>query len=240
MNQAQLEAMKPKELFQYANDLGVKTKGLNPRQVVPLVLAALDGSGVPDEGDATGEESGQPQPSRSEIIAGEKDLLDAEDDETDPNLLFDAMTEEEVLEHQIQQAEDGGAHPAVIAALVNAKNNLAAVNQAPVEQPPAPPPAGTATQPYQPRQKAGSHYPTVKEVHDVLAGHVKRGLKIVSVDQKVWHIQHNNREAAGTMKMPLRTLLMQANILMRPTGRPTEDMSYEEIMEEQIRKKSRK
>lgn len=87
------------------------------------------------------------------------------------------------------------------------------------------PEAPKATQAFKPDAPLpnGNNYPSVEEAKAALASHIARGLQIVTMTTEYWHLRQSNREAAGNMKMPLKTLLMQANILMVPTKQPTEE-----------------
>jgi len=68
-----------------------------------------------------------------------------------------------------------------------------------------------------------SAFPTVEEARAALNSHVARGMQIIHMDSEYFHIKMQNRECAGNMKMPLKQLVMQANILMAPTKAPTEE-----------------
>jgi len=68
-----------------------------------------------------------------------------------------------------------------------------------------------------------STFPTVEEARAALNSHVARGMQIIHMDSEYFHIKMQNRECAGNMKMPLKQLVMQANILMAPTKAPTEE-----------------
>lgn len=254
MNQQDLQAMKPGELVQYAKDLGINTKGKNPRDLVPLVLKAIEGELGDDEGDVTGESTAATasalsealggdalpedhEPTPEEIIAQESDLLDAEDTDAAP-VDYGAMSEEEVLMHQITVAENTKAHPAVLAALYNAYERLTAKPEPQPEQPNEQAhthgTVHTANQLHTGRPpKAGSHWPTPEEAIATLAPYSKRGM-IISRIPKVPHMlkfTHGHRELAISLKQPLRTIIQHAGLLMRPTGKPTEDLSYEELVD---------
>lgn len=66
-------------------------------------------------------------------------------------------------------------------------------------------------------------YPTVAEAQAALATHIARGLVIVTMTEDYWHLRMKNREASGNMKMPIKQLVLQANILLQPTKAPTEE-----------------
>lgn len=70
---------------------------------------------------------------------------------------------------------------------------------------------------------AGNDWPTVAQVKEALSSHFARGLTVVELTDEQWHFKVNTREAAGNMKMPLKQVVMQANILLRPTKAPTEE-----------------
>lgn len=71
--------------------------------------------------------------------------------------------------------------------------------------------------------KEKSEWPTVEQVTEALRSHVARGMQIVQLIPDYWHFRMGQREASGNMKMPLKQVLMQANILMTPTKKPTEN-----------------
>lgn len=243
MNKVQLEEMKPGELVQYAKDLGLNTKGKNPRALVPLILqkiageSADEGDDAPDSAlvDASGTHiTGLNGETPEEIISEEETLLDDEGDDA-PD--YKAMTEEEVMMHMITQAEAGKADPAVLTALYNAYERLTAK---PEEQPPQPhsaethPTVHTANALHTGRPpKAGSHWPTPEEAIQTLAPYSKRGLIITRIPKlpHMLKLVHGSRELAISLKQPLRTVIQHANLLMRPTGKPTEDLSYEELVD---------
>lgn len=233
MNKAQLEEMKPGELVQYAKDLGLSTKGKNPRDLVPLILQKIAGEDA-DEGDNTPETvTDDHEPTAEEIIAEEAGLLDEEDtDAAPPN--FEGMSEEEVLMHQIIVAEAAKAHPAVLTALYNAYERLTAKTEAaPVTGPQDHPTVHTTNAPPTGRPpKAGSHWPTAEEAISLMQNHVKRGMTVSKIrGTNMLLMKYGSREMAQTLKQPLRTILQHANLLMRPTGKPTEDLSYEELVD---------
>lgn len=94
---------------------------------------------------------------------------------------------------------------------------------------PAPAPA-VQHAPIPPLPPATKTDSTPKEIRQATAHLVKRGLQIVKLDDKPhadgshqWHFRHKNREAAGTIFQPLRTIVQQANMLMTPTKAPTEE-----------------
>lgn len=66
-------------------------------------------------------------------------------------------------------------------------------------------------------------FPTAEEAKAALQSHVNRGLEIVEMSDTYFHLRVGRREAAGNMKMPLAQLVLQANILLRPTAQPTEE-----------------
>ncbi len=249
MNEQELKAMPPAEVVQYAKDIGLNTKGKNPSSLIPLILKRIEGE--PSEGDVTGESTADtasklsealggdalPDPTPEEIIAQESELLDEEDSDAPP-VNLDAMTEEEILMHQITVAENTKAHPAILTALYNAYERLTAVpEQAPEQQITSAadhPQVHTANQQHTGRPpKAGSHWPTPEEAISMLGAYTKRGLVVTRVP-KIPHmllLKHAGRECAITLKQPLRTILQHAGLLMRPTGKPTEDLSYEELVD---------
>lgn len=67
-------------------------------------------------------------------------------------------------------------------------------------------------------------------VQNALAVHVRRGLQIVELDEQNWHLKIGNREDSGNMKMPLKTLVQCANLLMVRSAEPTEGMTIEDIV----------
>lgn len=241
MNEAELKEMSNKDLVQTAKDLGLNVTGKNPRSLVPLILKALDGHAdegedSPETAGANGQQTGDTdnhEPTAEEIIAEEAGLLDGEDpDASPPN--FDSMTEEEVLSHQITAAEAAKAHPAVLTALYNAYERLTAKpGPQPVTGPQDHPVVHTANQQHTGRPaKAGSHWPTAEEAISLLQNHVKRGMTVSKIrGTNMLLMKHGSREMAQTLKQPLRTILQHASLLMRPTGKPTEDLSYEELVD---------
>lgn len=243
MDKAQLEAMKPGELVQYAKNLGLNTKGKNPRDLHDLILQTIAGEDAADEDDdapdtvlvdASGTHiTGLQGETPEEIIAEEATLLDDDEQPGEP-VNFDGMTEEEVLMHQIAQAEATKAHPAVITALYNAYERLTVKPEPQPEQPETHGTVHTAKALHTGRPpKAGSHWPSVEEAISMLAPYTKRGLVVTRVP-KIPHMlmfKHGGRETAISLKQPLRTVLQHASLIMRPTGKPTEDLSYEELVD---------
>lgn len=240
MNKAQLEEMKPGELTQYAKNLGLNTKGKNPRDLVPLILKVVEGEAADstdstDEGDSTGNETAPvTEPTAEEIVAAEAGLLDEEDPDAAPPD-FAEMTEEEVLMHQITAAEAAKAHPAVLTALYNAYERLTAVTEAaPPQGAHENPTIHTNNMPATGRPpKAGSHWPSVQEAISTLSPFTKRGMSVTVIPKHPHMLKftHGSKEIAISVKQPLRTILQHASLLMRPTGKPTEDLSYEELVD---------
>lgn len=79
-------------------------------------------------------------------------------------------------------------------------------------------------------RKEMTEWPTVAKAKAALAPYVERGLTIVKLEPDYWHFKHHNREAAGNLKMPLKNLLQQAELLFKQTARPTEGMDVEDIL----------
>lgn len=100
-------------------------------------------------------------------------------------------------------------------------------------------PKPTAVQTFNPEAqfKNGDQWPTVAEARAALASHIMRGLTIVKMTEDYWHFRVSNREAAGNLKMPLKQLILQANILLRPTAKPTEGLDFDEIIKAKLPKK---
>lgn len=99
---------------------------------------------------------------------------------------------------------------------------------APVSEPqepspiPEPVPAKQEHRPNAP-VKAVAVYPTVDEVKAILVPYIARGLIVEELTDEYWQFRIANKQAAGNMKMPLSQIKLQANILMVPTRRPTEE-----------------
>ncbi len=98
------------------------------------------------------------------------------------------------------------------------------------DTPKTPTPTPVAVQTFTPAAPIKDLFPTPEQARDALKSHIARGLEIVTLTAEYWHLKQGRREAAGNMKMPLKQLLLQANLLMTPTAFPTEGMEIEEIL----------
>ena len=103
-------------------------------------------------------------------------------------LSFDVEPVEEVTDAEPQQPE--AQEPAV---------------HAPVE----------ATQSFPPPEPVAIVYPTQDEVREALKSHVERGLVIKFISDDGWYFSKGIREASGNMKMPLKHMILQANLLLQ-------------------------
>lgn len=242
MNREELQALSSEDLNKLGAELGINTKGQNKRHVIEKILQKIEGQAAeekknqPAAGDGEGDDLPENPgvPTDEQIIAAERGDMEGEEDDPAPEDLI-GLSHEEILERKIQDAEERGdaaTASALVAALDALQRSGAATNAAVPEAPAAEHDRGphVATQGYAPRIKAGMDWPTPEEVRELLKSHVKRGLKIRKLDNKMWEFQFGVKDAAGTMKMPMRQILMQANILMRNTARPTEDMDFDEIL----------
>jgi hypothetical protein len=61
---------------------------------------------------------------------------------------------------------------------------------------------------------AGSHFPTPDNVRAAVKVYVDAGLEIVELTEVYFHFRKGKREAAGNMKMPLKQVVLQAQLLM--------------------------
>lgn len=100
------------------------------------------------------------------------------------------------------------------------------------EEEPEPEPVRKAIQsaPIPPLPAPSKATPTPAEIRRAIAHLVKRGLQVMQLDDEEhsdghhqWHFRFKNKEAAGTVYQPLRTIVQQASILMNPTKVPTEE-----------------
>lgn len=66
-------------------------------------------------------------------------------------------------------------------------------------------------------------YPSIETARKYLQSYVNRGLIIEHMNDVFWQFRCHNRQASGTMKMPLKQMLMQANIILKPTATPTSE-----------------
>lgn len=105
------------------------------------------------------------------------------------------------------------------------------------EEDPAEPAPAKATAPHKAVQNAPepplpaptTTHPSVAEIRKGVNHLVKRGLQIIQLEDDPhpdghhqWHFRFKNKEAAGTVFQPLRTIVQQAAMLMAPTKVPTE------------------
>lgn len=79
-------------------------------------------------------------------------------------------------------------------------------------------------------RKEMTEWPTVAKAEQALAGHVARGLMVIKLEPDYWHFKVQNREASGNLKMPLKNIVHQAELLFAKTARPTEGLDVEEIL----------
>lgn len=63
--------------------------------------------------------------------------------------------------------------------------------------------------------KPPSKATTQKDIEDLLAGHIARGLRLTFPDPESWAMQFGKREDTGPMRMPLRIVLTKAEGVMK-------------------------
>lgn len=72
---------------------------------------------------------------------------------------------------------------------------------------------------------------TPDKVKTALEVHIRRGLQIVTMTDEFWHIRFRKSEDSGNMKIPLKQLVMCANVLLSTSqAEPTEGMDMEDIL----------
>lgn len=215
MNREELEALKPNELYQTAKDLGIKTKKKSPAEVVTLILDSVAGTVLQeDEADETENEA--------EIIPGDDEEGPAEGDLTGEEGAEDDAEEEAAA--PIEQTVDVPKLTATDKQFIKKNPDLDARIKADKEFEKTKPqePRLGAVQTFNPSAPVGHHWPTVAETKAALKSHIARGLEILELHEEYFHFKVQNREAAGNLKQPLNQIVLQANILLRPTKAPTE------------------
>lgn len=215
MNRAELEKLPSKDVVEVANDLGIKTKGKKPAELINLILDSLDGT-VLDENEEETITEDSSEPSEGDYT-GEEVAVET----TDVELSHEEVGDSPKLSHNdkqfIKKNPDLHTRLAEEKAAFKAMPPVASpgfVGHDPKQQ--------TAVQTHNPAIKHGQHWPTPEEVKAALKSQLARGLHIKELHDDQWHFWIDGREAAGNLKMPLNQIIFQANMLMRPTKSPTE------------------
>lgn len=89
-----------------------------------------------------------------------------------------------------------------------------------------------------PNAATASQYPTQAEIEAALAGHFRRGLHMsFNAQDNQWLMEIGRKQAAGTLSMPLKTIIFEANKMFTPTAAPTEGLPIDEIAKLKVPRK---
>jgi hypothetical protein len=149
-----------------------------------------------------------------------------------------SAVEDAVFKAYNQTPEEGDAPDTTVETAIKLDKVLADTAGAPpVIQPETPAPAPEAPKPVHTASqtvaiKPGSeNWPkSPQHVLDALAIEIARGLQVTFTDnQTCWQMDIGIKQAAGTMKMPVKNIVMEARLLMQRTMAPTEGLEIEDI-----------
>lgn len=212
MTREELEALEPKDLYQTAKDLGLKTKKKTPGEVVTLILDSVAGTVLQEDDTEETENEEETIPEDNENGPDEGDLTgdEATEEPSAPIEAVDDMPKQSPADKQFVKKNPD------LDARIKADKDFE-------KNKPQEPRLHSAVQSHDPAKPFGQHWPTPSEVKTALKSHVAKGLSVIQLTDEYWHFKMQNREAAGNLKQPLNQIVFQANILMRPTKAPTEN-----------------